>query len=64
VYRIKGNRLSVSIPGENSKVDFGSIIITLNDDASYSISGGNGKLQVGDTSEGWSRSIISKGYGH
>ncbi|MDA0781248.1 MAG: hypothetical protein PQ612_00020 [Rickettsiales bacterium] len=55
VYRIKGNRLSVNVPAENSTVDFGTVEITLNGDASYKVSGGDGKISVGDTTKGWSK---------
>ena len=54
IYRIKGDRFSVNVPGENMNIDFGSVKITLNPDASFKVSGGNGKLKIGDTTRGWS----------
>ncbi len=61
VYRIKGDRLTVNVPAENTNVNFGSVIITLNNDDSYSVAGGNGNLKVGDTTRGWSRALIGGG---
>src|SRR5688572_5970106 len=45
VYRVKTDNLSVDVPCEDSNISFGSIVITLNGDGSYSVTGGNDNLQ-------------------
>jgi hypothetical protein len=61
VYRIKGDSMTVNVPGENTNVNFGSVVINLESDFSYKVMGGNGNLKVGDTSNGWSRSFVGGG---